>query len=218
MKTYFLFLLSIIFFASCTASNKISGSSNVTTTERQVTTFTSIENNSTFNVFIEYDHKHKLSIECDDNITQYIISTVENNTLKLNIKNNQQFKDLKKSNIYITVPLLSKIVNNGVGNLSVENIEKTESLELYNSGVGNVTMSGSVLNLHIHNSGVGDVNTLSLDADSVFIQNSGVGNIKLKANKTLSINSSGVGNIHYTGNAELKDVNSSGIGKIKKMD
>ena len=70
--------------------------------------------------------------------------------------------------------------------------------------------------MDVKQSGVGNFDAMNLIADKVIVVNSGVGSVSVYATQELSMINSGVGSITYSGDAEIKTMKSSGIGKITK--
>ena len=60
--------------------------------------------------------------------------------------------------------------------------------------------------------------TQKLEAAIVNVVNSGVGSVSVYATQELSMTNSGVGSITYSGDAVIKNINSSGVGKIRKEE
>jgi hypothetical protein len=84
--------------------------------------------------------------------------------------------------------------------------------------VGQVTLKGKVAKAEISNSSVGNTNASELIADTLNLENSSVGNVEVHATKEISINSSGIGNVNFGGGAVVKNLSSSGIGKVTKKN
>ena len=109
------------------------------------------------------------------------------------------------------------IKNSGVGNINTDEFD-VQKIKVNNNGVGNINLKGSGSEVSIKNSGVGNVNAYDLTAQKVEIHSAGVGNVKVTASEELDISSSGVGNVFYKGEAVIKKLDISGVGRVKKKD
>jgi len=212
------------------AQKKWKGDGNVVKEERTISAFTQLELSG---VGVE----EKVVVETDQNL-QELIETINEND-KLIIKSKKELKKLKstKTNIYVTVTDINYLEIGGVGNISCNNQLTLDNLNLEifgvgntnleldcemlkaeMSAVGNIELAGEVETAFIENSGVGNLNAFDLQVQNLDIENSGVGKAKVYAVKELSIENSGIGNLSYKGDAVIKNIESSGIGKIKRVD
>ncbi|MDR2009617.1 MAG: DUF2807 domain-containing protein [Bacteroidales bacterium] len=236
MKKIVLSLLCLVLlFVTDTYAKKVKGDGKVVTQIRNVSSFEKIEVSGVFNIILEQGETEKIKIETDQNLLEYVITEVVNNKLKIYTPDDITIEDPKKGNIYITIKDINEISMEGVGNIKTSGQIKVPGLKIYNVGVGSVdvdvvtdvlnvnfegvgscNLSGNTKNLDIKSSGLGGVDAKKLTADIVSVENSSVGNISVYARKELSLDNSGIGNITYYGDAEIKSLNDSGIGKIKK--
>lgn len=241
MKRIFIFSIILISFGTIAKETfaydkKVKGSGNVVSLKRNVSPFQKIDVDGVFDIYLVQGKEESLVVETDDNIQQYIITKVEGNTLKIRNKNGISLTQTTKMNIYITFRNIYDLKLNGVCNVkgkeelmfdnfsininSVGNVNlklKSNNLEINSLGVGDCILSGRTKSLYIKLTGVGGVDSERLIADNVSIKSSGVGNTTVYALKELNIYTSGVGNVTYYGDAQIKSINSSGVGKIKKM-
>ena len=177
-----------------------------------------------------------MKVVAADELHEYII--VENRGKKLIIDNERPLKFIRKRKlkVYVTVKDLNRLEVTGVGNVMCENTLKlseldlevggagnveldldTNDLDMEISSAGNVVLEGSAKRVFIENRGVGNLNAGNLQAENLELKASGVGNTKVHATKEISINATGVGNVSYQGNAEVKELNIRGVGRVKKM-
>ncbi len=221
MKTRTLLFSALVILSSLSLQaksfeKKVSGSGNVTTEERQVSSFNEIRIEGAFNVILSQGNKEAVQVEADDNLQEYIEVEMEGQTLVLAIQHGIQFKDQKKATIHVTLKDIKVLANSGVGNIKCGTDLKLQSLELSNNGVGNICLKGHVHTMHLDNSGVGNVDVTELPADKLSVQNNGVGNVDVTANEELEIENNGVGNVSYGGNPKVTDIHSNGVGRLKK--
>jgi len=234
---------SILLLAFLTSTNytyaqkKWKGDGNVVKEERTISAFEQLELNGVFNVYLSQGEKEKVFVETDQNL-QVLVETVYENG-KLIIKSKKGVNKIKstKMNVYVTIADISYLEIGGVGNTSCDNKLSLDNLTLEVSGVGNtnleldckqlkaelspvgnIELMGEAETASIENSGVGNLNAYDFQIQNLDLENSGIGNAKVYAAKELSVENSGMGNLFYKGNAVLKDFETSGMGKVKRVD
>lgn len=211
-------------------------------TERtyQVSSFEIINSEIVGNIEVSQAPVTSISAIGDQKLLDNLIVEVEDQKLKLSMKENLRNFNLKRKSakltVYISMPHLIKlesegvgnirligdiqspeltIQSDGVGNISSDNL-KSEYLQIESEGVGNILLHGSSNEMSIHSNGVGNINAHKMIANQVRIKSDGIGNIKCHAVESLDIESSGIGNVTYWGNPVTKNLNKNGIGKIKE--
>jgi hypothetical protein len=216
-------------------SERVSGNGKVIKQDREVSAFTSIEASGVFNIHLLQGEKESLAVEADENLLPLIETKVEGNTLHIDLKEHINIRYAKKKSIYVTVKELDRLKINSVGNIQTSQTLHLKTLNLDHSGVGNVqldfdckklvaqihsvgqlTLKGKAEFAEINNSSVGNTNASEFLVDTLHIHNSSVGNVEVHAEKEVYVNSSGVGNVTIAGNASVKELSSSGIGKVSK--
>lgn len=115
--------------------------------------------------------------------------------------------------ITITLPTLTRLEHETVGNVLVKNMSG-DRLEVENNGVGRVTLNGKYAELVIDQSGTGGVDASNLQARSVSVDSSGVGRVSVYASNSVTVDSSGVGSVTVYGNPQNTNVNQSGVGSV----
>jgi len=179
----------------------------------------------------------KVVIETDENLIETIKIIEDNGKLTIKSKKGVNIKKSTKMNVYVTLQNLDELEIKGVGNVSTENMltfSNALNVEVMNVGntrlqlhcknlkanfasTGNINLDGEVQEAAIKNSGVGNVHAFDLIVEDLTIENSGIGNVKIYATQYLDIRSSGIGNLEYKGDAIIKDINISGLGKVRKL-
>jgi hypothetical protein len=184
MKSILLKLFIAIFLLTSitiTAQSKIKGNKNVTSSTRELDSFSEIEIDNNINVYLSNGNTQELEIEADDNIHEVISTDVRNGVLSVSL--NAKIKSSKKLNIYITTSEdINKITTNGRSNLFAETRLKFDSLILNTNGKSKVEMNLKSNYLQINGSDNSDLK-MTISCDSIFdvrLQNSS----KLKANAT----------------------------------
>ena len=122
----------------------------------------------------------------------------------------------KKVKIRVYTSDLIELRNSGAASISMDSLD-TDRLEIVNSGVGSINISGITDDVEIINSGVGSINAEKLKALNVKASVSGVGSITCYASERIEGRVSGVGSLKYAGNPKKKDNKRSGVGSITEM-
>lgn len=235
---YSIGVLLVMFATICslTSCEEIEGDGNVVTEQRSVSTFSQLEVNGVFNLYISQGDTESVKIETDSNLLKLI--ETKNYGNKLTIKMETEGKNLQATriNVFLTIKNIEKFEFNMIGNIETTTALNMGKVQIMGTGVGNsklelnsekvdgefstvgtVTLKGKIQNLTLNCSGVGDLDALDLNADTLVLTSSGVGNVEVNAEKEISITSSGVGSVKYKGNAVVKEMNANGIGRVKKI-
>ncbi|MBU3821695.1 DUF2807 domain-containing protein [Flavobacteriaceae bacterium XHP0103] len=183
---------------------------------REVSSFNQLDISGTFNVFLSQGETESVTIEADNNIIPVIQTEVNDGKLSVKIENGVKISKSKKSSVYITINDINRLDFSGVGNLKCLTDLNLSKVDISNSGVGNMELKGSAQSSNIHNSGVGNLKASEFVVQKLTVSNAGVGNVEIHAVEALSMSNSGVGNVSYRGDASIKEIQSSGVGKIVK--
>jgi len=229
-----------LFFYGSTFSvkgQKLKGNGNVVEQATEVEVFNQLSLNGVFNTTLLQGDKPQVVIETDENLLETIQIIEEDGKLTIKGKKGVSIKSATKMHVYVTLQSLNNLEIKGVGNVGSENLltfSEALNVDVKNVGntslqlnctnlkalfasTGNISLDGEAQQATIKNKGVGNVNAFNFIVQDLEINNSGIGNVKIYAANTLSIQSSGVGNLKYKGDAEIKDFNVSGVGKVKKL-
>jgi len=208
---------------------------NLYTEEINLDSFEELNVEGVFNVYLQHSTEESLLIETSKDNHDLIIVDVHSGILDISMKNNRKYK-LKKINLYINYKSLHTIDLDIVGNLVSKDDLAGDQIELILDGVGNtelnldcnaldaefkrignIEISGRANDVRIDSKCTGNLRCRDLMANNLKLSSSQVGNIDVYAEETLDIRSSGVGNVSYSGNAKIINLDSSGIGKVKKL-
>lgn len=236
IQNIFLPFICLALIATTAYAQKVKGNGNVVQEERPIESFSAIEVGGVLNVYLEQGDTESLTIEADENLLDIIETENRGNTLVVRLKKGIELKKAEEKNVYITLRSIDKLDIGGVVNvktttpIAVEQLDlniggvsstdlelRCERLEAKADMVGSLVLRGKVQEANIKNGGVGSLDALDLVVDRLKIKNSGVGSAKVYAQDEISINSSGIGSVRYKGDAEVKELSTSGIGKVKKI-
>ena len=232
---YYLPFAFVAFVTTACAQN-ISGNGNVVEENRPVESFSAIDIGGVLNVYLTQGDTESVTVEADENLLDLIITENRGNTLVVELKKGVDIKKAKEKNVYITLRSIDELEVGGVVNVKTTNALTADAFDLDIGGVGNtdlelrcnqldakasmvgnLTLRGAVQEANIKNGGVGSLKAFDLKVDRLTIKNSGVGSAEVQAQDEISITSSGVGSVRYKGDPVVKELSTSGVGKVKKI-
>ena len=206
MKKVLFLMVCMMTFMSCKMnvmgwdSNQIEPSDNVVTQTYKLQPFEKVEMTCVGHVEIIQDERKDGTVE---------LTAIGFRKSNINITT-------KKVKIRVYTSDLIELRNSGAASISMDSLD-TDRLEIVNSGVGSINISGIADDVKIINSGVGSINAEKLKALNVKASVSGVGSITCYASEHIEGRVSGVGSLKYAGNPKKKDNKRSGVGSITEL-
>jgi hypothetical protein len=187
-------MLLTLAFTSVKAQTK--GNGNVTTQERQVSSFDAIKVGCAIHLYVSQGEKQMVKVVTDDNLQGRITAKVSNGTLNLDCDN---IKDASKMDVYVTAVTLSKIDASGASKVTSEGPLKSNVFGLYVSGAAKTVLNIETTTFNNETSGAAN-NSITLTATTANTEISGAGNLTLK------------------GTAEKHNTEVSGAGNLKALE
>jgi len=188
----------------------IKGSGVKKTISRPVSNFHSINSSGVFNIKFRQG-KAAVKITGDDNLIDFVITEVINDSLNIFIK--KSYSSKSPIGINISSPEVESMTISGASHIELASI-KLSSLVLNLLGSTDLYADGEVSRLVLNVNGTGDVRSKSLAADFVTINAQGAADIQVTANKELDVTVSGVGDIVFYGKPQKISKKTSGLGEI----
>ena len=192
----------------------IEGNGKLVTRDINVQSFDALKASGVYELKLTQGDKESVKIEADENLQE--LFTVKNDGSQLNIemKRNINLRGMTRIKVYVTFRNLKSIELSTVGNVSTENQLSFTDLTLKNKSVGNVDLNFTANKLDLRNTSVGNVK-LQGKAQTAVLKNSGVGNLRAGelVVQSMDIDNSGVGNAEVNAEKELK-VNDSMLGRV----
>lgn len=230
-------IIALVAFDNPAGDIKVRGNGDVITTTRSVSPFSELKIEGVFNIYLLQGSKEKVLVETDENLQDYVVVKNRGNELVIKTKDDVDIHRSGKNNVFVTITDISKLEVNSVGktecrdklklnhlNLEVNSVGKTviklecNQLNAEVNAVGSLEIIGSAKSANIHHTGVGSMDAFDFFVDYLSLHHSGIGSVKAYAGKEISIDSEGIGSIRYTGPAEISEINSSGIGSVKRVN
>lgn len=209
------------------------------TETRSVPGFQQIVVNDNINVFISMGAQEQVQIEGGKNLTPNIKTSVSNGILTLNNNNICDWlRSYKKSviNVYLTMPVITSIINNGIGNIQSNDTITADSLQLQSISAGNMNLAvhSNHLTAFLFNSseatltgvsqsfecnffaGTGFLYADNLKTSYVYLSSSTTGDCYVNSSGELDVVLNQIGNIYYAGNPNTVHSKINGTGKLIK--
>jgi hypothetical protein len=192
----------------------IEGNGKLVTRDISVQAFDALKASGVYELKLTQGDKESVKIEADENLQELFIVKIDGSQLNIEMKKNLNLKGRLRVKVYVTFRQLKSIDLSTVGNVSAENQLTFSDLSLKNSSVGNVDLNFTANKLDLKNTSVGNVK-LQGKAQTAIFKNSGVGNLRAGdlVVQSMDIDNSGVGNAEVNAEKELK-VSDSMLGKV----
>ena len=213
----------------------VSGSGQLSKSQRQVSNFKGVSLELPADVEIVQGETEGVLIETDDNIAPLLETLVDHEQLRIRLT--QRFKSIKPTSLKITVnarnverlaisgsgdiragklrsPTLEAHIT-GSGDIRIAALE-VQSLSVSIAGNGDFFAAGRADTTSLSIAGSGDLKTERLAARNVKLSIAGSGDAKVWASQTFDVNIAGSGDVGYYGDpAVTRSV--AGSGRIRKL-
>ncbi len=226
-------LLAFTLSTHAQSKKRVKGNGDMVTKTRSVGNYDVVAVGGSFDVKLYAGKEGNLKITVDENLLAYLITEVDNGTLKIKWKKGTNISH--HSQILVTVPFkeIEGASLAGSGDLYSEDVIKTNafkaalagsgdirlklsttSVSASLAGSGDIELSGTTNDFKCALAGSGDIQAYDLASNNTDVRISGSGGIKVSAKDMLSARISGSGNIYYKGNPEKQDIKVSGSGTV----
>jgi hypothetical protein len=232
-----LFLISLLLFISCstddgpTSSITITGSGVLITEEREMDDFHSVVMNTVGDIMITQRSSSKCVVTVDDNVAQYMETTVSNGQLMITAQDGVSLRDFDLT-VNLNMNDIEILAINGVATIIGQNQFHADEIGLVVNGVGvmdldlnagvvnssgdgvsNMILSGTA-DRHNHTfSSVTRLDAFDLDTDTTVIIISGDANAEVSVSSLLDVTITGNGRIYYKGNPTI-NTTITGTGQV----
>jgi len=223
MKTTSILLFSSAFFclvclASCIRLHAIEGNGNVTMENRNVSPYSEVRSEGSFNVYISYDIVQSVKVEAEENLLPYIETDVHGSTLIIKTRDHRNIENNYPIRIYIKTPTIGNIELSGSGMINCDSVNASylnlhlsgsgdmsvialsNKIKAHVSGSGEINLRGIANETDFDINGSGDIHSYNLQQDTCFADISGSGDMYVYVVKFLDVRISGSGKVHYQGN------------------
>lgn len=206
---------------------------------RNVSSFSAIKVSGGIDVYLSQSNEEAVAVSAsDESDRDYIKTEVKDGVLNI-YYDSRSFKLMRNRQLraYVSFNTLESVEGSGATDFVVNGMFKGTSVKIKLSGASDMKgavdlanaqvdldgastmkISGRIENLKIEASGASDLKNYDLVVDNCIAQLSGASDIKITVNKSISAKASGASNLDYKGNAERRDVSSSGASNISHRD
>lgn len=206
----------------------IEGNGKIITRDVPVKSFNELEANGVYELNLIQGDKEAVRIEADENLQEFFTVSSEGSKLLIDTKKlkDKNLKGKLKMKVYVTFRKLKSMDIGTVGSVNSDNQLAFDALEFHNNSVGNVNLKLSANKINLRNKSVGNVELSGKAEEAVFknsgvgnleassfvvqrmdIDNSGIGNAKVNAQKTLKVKDSFLGKVSNKGGASIRKMN-----------
>ncbi len=212
----------LVFLSSCentssSSSDSIKGSNTLTTEVRSVASFQGVIFNPAGIVNLTSGATQRVSITVNENLMEYITTTVSGGQLMIDVAPGVQIRDLNLT-VDLTMTDLESLEMNGAGNFYGKNLFQVDAavlnlkgagnitleieadeLRSFLTGAGRITLSGAATIHNIEIPGAGRLQAFGLSTGTTVVSLSGSGKAEVLATQLLNVKITGTGNVHYRG-------------------
>lgn len=200
--------------------NALKGFGKIVTLKPNTINFDKIETNLPGKIIIEIGKAQSLSIEIDDNLSNFLTIKEDDKEHKLTFKFDFQEKKEKmwvqNTNILvrITMPEMSVFTQKSNGDAEINGLYG-RYFRAENYGNGNIILRGAKMDVcDIESQGNGDINAENLTATKAKIRLRGNGDVRFNATETYEARLNGNGNIQNIGTGKATTIDRQGNGRI----
>lgn len=213
----------------------IHGSAILLTETRALPDFNSVDMTTAGKVFIAFGAEQNVAITVNDNIAEFISTTVRNGKLFIGTQSGVSLSNMNLT-VNLTMTELSELVTSSAGTIIGRNKFYAETVRLilcsaggmwleleadrlYSnlSSAGNLYLSGKVREHNAFVSSAGNLHAFDMISETTKITLSSAGNAEVNVTNTLEATLSSVGSLFYKGNPTIYK-NLSSKGKIINMN
>ena len=233
--TRFLHLFIVLFFALQLKAQNIVYDANVQV--REIPSFNAINVGSNFEVILTQSGEEKLAVSADNKRNADLIrAEVKDGVLRLSPGDAKWEKGNRHLKAYLSVKDIDAIYLSGAAKVKIVNALNLQNLSLKLSGASNlngelniaemltvildgasdVYLKGAANEMRVTSNGASDIKGYDFTAAICDINVSGASQIKITAEKEISINASGASNVYYKGNANIKEIKANGASNISR--
>ncbi|MFI2742909.1 head GIN domain-containing protein [Zhouia sp. PK063] len=231
-------LLTSVSHAQWWGSNKtIKGNGNSIEDTRSTKDYDGVHVAGAMDVTLVAGNEGKITVKTDDNLQEYIVTEVENNTLKIYVKKGYNVSTRKGIIVTVPVETIDEVALAGSGDVATSGITlksnkitvriagsgdldlavDAKEVEGKLAGSGDLKLKGTTTTFDCSLAGSGDVYAADLKATDVSVSVAGSGDARVYCDGNLNAKVVGSGDIYYKGNPKHENSKVAGSGDISKL-
>lgn len=204
------------------------------TQTRALSPFTGVKVAEGIDVYLTKGDKESARVEVYGTSIQNVITEVSGSYLKVHMRDGN-YKGRVEVKVYVTYQQLQKLSASSAGNIYSQGVIKTSSLDVgassaanieievdagevsaSASSAGEIELKGKTRSFEADASSAGEIDAYDLESESVNVNASSAGSVKVTVKDALRADASSGGSIRYRGNPSKSITNSSSGGSVKK--
>jgi hypothetical protein len=185
-----------------------------TTQTRDVSAFTSIDNQDSVDVRLHVGEPQRVKVRAGDKVIDDVRTEVRDGQLKVTFDH----RGFGGGDVVVeaTVPKLTAITASGSGDIDADGIG-ADALEVRSDGSADIALEGEAGRLVVDVGGSGDAHLAGLAAREARVDADGSGDVDVRVARRLDVNVDGSGDVRYHGNPSLTQ-QLDGSGDLKHAD
>lgn len=236
MKTLHLTIIiaTALVLSSCHVNFGEVGNGNVVTQDRNISKdFTGVKSSAGIDVYLTQGTENKVVVETDENIQEYIETSVNNGMLKIGTRKN--IRRAKSRKVYVTFKELDKIEASSGSSIKGNSVIKSQNLSLKASSGAEIELevfsqdldikassgadmkiSGKSSSLTAQASSGSDINAKNLLVLNCIAKASSGAEIDVNVKEKIDANASSGGEVNYYGDPTVSNSKKSSSGSVRK--
>ena len=192
-------LCGIVVFVACN-KDKISGSGNTISEERNVTGFNGLIVNGSTKAFVNIDTGFTVTVKGYENLLPYFKTSVVSGVLEAGFSDDVTVSN-DNTEIYVTAPTLDLLETNGTGDINLTGqITGSDHLTATVNGLAGINIEGgNANNFEAEITGDGNISALDFQCKNATVNISGDGDVEISVSDSLDVTITGNGNVYYHG-------------------
>lgn len=236
MKTLHLtiIILTALMVSSCNINMGKMGNGNVVTQDRNISEdFSGVKSSAGIEVYLTQGEENKVVVETDENLQEYIETSISNSLLKVGTRKNIRWAKARK--VYVTYKDLDKIEASSGSSIQSTSVIKSQNLslkassgaeielevfsqdlDLRTSSGADVKISGKASSLTAQASSGSEINAKNLLVLNCIAKASSGAEINVNVKEKIDAKASSGGEVVYYGDPTLSTSQKSSSGTVKK--
>lgn len=236
MKTLHLTIIIaiVLIVSSCNINMGKRGNGNVVTQDRNISEdFTGVKSSAGIDVYLTQGDENKVVVETDENLQEYIETSVRNGLLKIGTRKN--IRRAKARKVYVTFKELDKIEASSGSSIQATSVIKSQNLSLKASSGAEIELeifsqdlnlrtssgaemkiSGKASSLAAQASSGSEINAKNLSVLNCIAKASSGAEIDVNVKEQIDAQASSGGEVNYYGNPTTSNSKKSSSGSVRK--
>ena len=211
--TLFITAVMTLLLVACGEHKSVKGTGEISTQERDLPTFDSLEVHGTFKIKIEESDTPKVRVTLDKNLIDYVTTEVDGHVLHIQTEEDSSIIATQIPTVTVGISGLEELKL--AGSVDVSALINSDSLLVTSNGSSRIHLSGKVNKLLVELNGSSNLDAKQLEAMNADVKINGSGEVIVNVASKLATEISGSGTLTYYGEpSQIENVTISGSGKV----